>query len=271
MTFDTLERSNYDGLPITLYEFNCDGVYWRYAASDTAHVAFGETYAPLNIGDGGISQSGSASDDDFKITLESTCEVAQLYRGTPPSQEVLVTLRRMHRGDTEAPVVWVGTVKSARRKSTIEAELSCKTFLASLDRPGLRLSWSRGCPHALYDRNCRVNPEHYAVISQVTSVSGDRFNCSLSGYSENWFAGGMVEFTSELGTTEIRPVESNTTGTVVLLGLADGITSGMWVTLFPGCNRTTGEGGCSKFSNLSNYGGFAHMPTKSPFDGDPVF
>ena len=272
MTYDTKERSNYDGSPITLYEFNCDGVYWRYAANETAVTAFGETYEPLNIGDDGISQSGDASDDDYKITLEADCDLAQLYVGTPPSLEVLMTVRRMQRGETDDPVVWVGTIKSARRKSLAEVELNCKTFLASLDRSGLRLSWSRGCPHALYDRNCRVDPDDWAVALQIATLNGDRFTATgLSSYAENWFAGGYIEFTSAFGTMERRAVESNSGTMVVLLGLADGMTVGQWVTLYPGCNRTTGAGGCTKFSNLSNYGGFPFMPTKSPFDGDPVF
>jgi hypothetical protein len=50
----------------------------------------------------------------------------------------------------------------------------------------------------------------------------------------------------------------------------DGIAVGQAVTLYPGCDHTTTT--CDgKFSNLNNYGGFPHIPTKNPFGGSPIF
>ena len=61
-------------------------------------------------------------------------------------------------------------------------------------------------------------------------------------------------------------------GTITLAApLASGfrLEIGSEITLYPSCDRTTT--GCNLFDNLPNYGGFPHLPGKSPFDGSQVF
>jgi hypothetical protein len=41
------------------------------------------------------------------------------------------------------------------------------------------------------------------------------------------------------------------------------------VKIYPGCDRTK-ETCNDKFSNILNYGGFAWIPAKSPFDGSSI-
>lgn len=271
MTFDSIERSNYNGAPTTLYEFSVGETNWRYAASENNVVLNGVTYSALTITNEGYSSSGNPDTDEMTVRLDARATVTQLYLGTPPSEPVQLRVRTIHRGDNEAPVVWAGQVKSGKQISTVEFMFTCNSLLSTLNRNGLRLSWGRGCPHALYDRSCRVDPDDYATSLTVTSITGNTLTSSAFGVLGNdYLSGGFLSFVGTHGALERRAIKSHTGSTVTLLGPADGISAGMWVIAYPGCNRITST--CqSKFNNLANYGGFPHLPTKSPFDGDPIF
>lgn len=271
MTYDANERSNYDGVPTTLYEFSLGSTYWRYSGGQTDIVVGGNTYSALAVADEGYTASGNPDTDDLSVRISARAEVTDLYIGTPPSEPVLLKVRRIHRGDTEASVVWSGSVKSGRQVSLVEFVFTANSLLSTLNRNGLRLSWGRGCPHALYDRNCRVDPDDYATAVQVGSLSGASVvSTALSTLGDGWLSGGLISFAGPHGNTERRAIESHTGSTIVLMGTTDGLAAGDWVMVYPGCDRVTAT--CeTKFNNLSNYGGFPHLPTKSPFDGDPVF
>lgn len=271
MSFDQIERSNYDGAPVTLYEFAIGSVAWRYTDGQNDVLLNGLTYSTLAISHEGFSLSGDPDSDDLTVKLSARAEVTDLFVATPPSETLLLRIRTLHRGDTDAPVVWSGLVKSGRQSSQIEFSFLCNSLLSTLNRNGLRLSWGRGCPHALYDRGCTVNPDHYATAVQVTSMTGSSItSAAIAALGDGYLAGGFLSFPTDYGTTERRAIESHGGSTIQMLGTTDGISVGDWIVVYPGCERTTAV--CqSKFNNLSNYGGFPHLPTKSPFDGDPVF
>lgn len=271
MSYDQFERSNYDGKPIMLYEFMLGSTVWRYSSGENPVVVQGRTYNTMGIAHEGYTLSGDPTSDDLTITLSARADVADLFSGTPPSDPVQVAIRSHHFGDTEAPVVWSGTIKSMRRVSTVEVKLNCNSLLSTLNRNGLRLSWQRGCPHALYDRLCRVDPNEYATAMQVSSLTGTSLTgTSLSTLGDGYLDGGFMSFTGPHGTTERRAIERHVGNVIHLLGTTDGLSADQWVSVYPGCDRTSGT--CvEKFNNLSNYGGFPHLPNKSPFDGDPVF
>lgn len=283
MSYDSLERSNYDGSPTNLYEFSLGYNFWRYASGEQEVTIDGYefvdgvltptqvTYMPVPISDSGLVQSGDTQNDDFTVTMPSNVDFATLYLATPPSQTVYLTCRRINRGDVEAPIVWVGEVRSTKRSSQIELQVVCKVLTSTLNRNGLRLAWSRGCPHALYDRNCRVDPDDYGIAVQVQGLTGAALvSSAMATLPNGYLAGGYFEFTSLPGVTERRAIESQSGSVLTVLGTTDGIEIGDWITVFPGCNRVTST--CNdKFNNLSNYGGYPHMPGKSPFDGDPIF
>ena len=271
MTFDSKERSNYDGVPTTLYEFSLGLTYWRYAASEEDVIVDGETYKATAIVNDGYSSSGNPTTDDMTIRINAFAEVTQLYVGTPPSEQVRLRVRTVHLGEAEAPVFWAGHVKSGKQVSSVEFAFVCNSLLSTLNRNGLRLSWGRGCPHALYDRSCRVNPADYATTVSIESLVGNALtSTAFVALGDGYLSGGFLSFTGSHGATERRAIKAHVGETITLLGPADGLSNGMVITVYPGCNRITST--CqSKFDNLANYGGFPHLPTKSPFDGDPIF
>lgn len=276
MSYDSYARSNYKSKPVHLYEFSMGSNYWRFTSGeiprtiDIAGVPC--VFDPTAISDQGIRQSGDAKSNAMKITLPARTEFLSLFRGQPISETLWVTIRRLEIDDAskEAPVVWLGTVSSFKG-GNVDVELSCFLLTASFNRQGLRLSWTRQCPHSLYDRNCRVNKADFAVSFQVDALGGNTITASaLDGYADGYFSYGFFEWEILPDVLERRAVERHAGGVLTVLGSTEGLTIGDWVTVYPGCDLTTQT--CeNKFNNLSNFGGVPAMPGKSPFDGNPVF
>lgn len=271
MSFADKEQSNFGGQPVGLYEFSTGGKVWRYCSDVEDQVVGGVTYKGLSASDGGTTQSGDAQNDDMVITLPRNVDFARLFRGTPPSEEIWATIRRMQRGDDEAPIHWIGTVSSVKDVGNTKVEVTCHMLTASFNRTGLRLAWGRQCPHALYDRNCRADKAAFAIALQIESLTGNSVSsASIGTLPSGWLSNGFFEWEIEDGLMDRRPIENHSGSIFTVLGLTDGLNVGDWITVYPGCNRTTSH--CvSKFDNLTNYGGIPALPGKSPFDGDPVF
>ena len=305
-TYDFNERGDYSAQDVRLYRFTIGTVkpgyltkpddpqsgqkQWAYTGNDRDVTWNGTTYTALGISDDGLKQKGDATSDDFVITVPSSIPLVQMFRGTPPSLPVKAELRMLQMGGVggaDAPLAWFGYVSSVKYKDEIASSVLCNTQAATLNRKGLRLAWERQCPHALYDNQCRVNKVEWGIQATITELSNNWFAMILpfaAQTADGGFAGisagghdvtldrflnGFVEWTTNLGYTERRAILTPYQGGFVLLGLTDGLAIGTNIRMYPGCARTPFD--CKKFDNIENYGGFAFLPGKSPFDGDPVW
>jgi uncharacterized phage protein (TIGR02218 family) len=271
MAHEDRELSTQDGQPILLYEFQRGALTWRYCTADRDIEYSGETYAAVAISDRGVEQGGDTSSSNFEVTLPPDTEVAMLYRTTPPSDRVWLRVRRLHYGETEAPIIWVGTVAQASQPDDASMVLTLQSVVAQLRTNGVRLPWGRTCPHVLYDTQCRANKAFHAVLMTVTGLSGNTVQVAdVMDLSDGWFSGGFLEWTVGSGTYERRMIAAHAGNLLQLLGTTDGLTFGQEITAYPGCDRLLAT--CeAKFDNLLNYGGFPMMPGTSPFDGTSVF
>ncbi|WP_425962712.1 phage BR0599 family protein [Rhizobium nepotum] len=271
MSYDSLERSNASALPIALYEFTFGTAFWRYSSDEEDTDLNGVNYPALPISDSGVEQSGDASSDEMTVTMPKGEQVAIMLNGQPPSEKIWLTLRRKHRGEDDAPIIWVGYVVSCKQTNTVSVEISCKMLTAGFDRNGLRLSWGRQCPHALYDMSCRVNKNLHAISFQIDAIEGNAvISSDLLALPSGYLSNGFFEWPRYPGAVERRGIENHSGGKFIILGTGVGLSAGDWVTAYPGCSRTRND--CkNKFNNLGNFGGCPHMPGKSPFQGDPVF
>lgn len=271
MAYDVIERSNQSGKPVALYEFIFGTVTWRYCGFTSPITVAGDTYQPLAIGDGGYSMSGEPSDDMISITVDASISLANILNGSPPSQTVWVNVRRYHHGDSEAPITWVGYVASRKQISAAAVDIRCKMLTAGFDRDGARLTYGRQCPHVLYSIDCRANKATFAFTTTVDSLDGATvYSSYLTSKPSGYFSNGFFEWVRFTGAIERRGIEIHSGNNFVVLGTTVGLEAGDAITLYPGCQRNRSD--CkNKFNNLANYGGFAHMPSKSPFGGDPVF
>lgn len=283
MAYSDYEISTQDGRPVALYALRWGKTWWRYTSADreiereelVGGVMATVTYVPIACRDNGMTQ-GSSSQNDFTIEAQANLPIVDLFRGTPPSESIMLTVRRMHIGDTDAPITWKGVVLNVVRPNPAQCNIIGKPLIATLKRTGLRLCWSRECPHYLYDRGCKVNPADYEVIGEVTSLTATTLVVTLDDYPEaGWFRGGFLSWeANEDGTVERRMIETDALVgededqqlTLTIFGTTDRMLAGMTVKLYPGCDRTPDT--CDeKFDNLANSGDFHFMPGESPFMG----
>lgn len=169
-SYNQIETSNYDGVPIYLYEFRLNDKYWRYTSADQPVAMADSIWEPVGVSDDGVKQTGETEVDALNITLPTSSAVVGLFIGTPPSNPVYLICRRFHYGDTDAAIVYVGSVSTINSGDPVKSTVTCTTLSASMERNGLRLSFSRGCPHALYDKRCRVNKETFRTEVHVVNA-----------------------------------------------------------------------------------------------------
>lgn len=280
MSFDSLEISTQDGRPAALYRLDWGATSWFYTSADRKIERQEEVngvmqtvaYQPRAIKDSGMVQ-GSSSQNDFTVDGPSDLEIVRLFRGTPPSETIWLTVRRCHNADgSEAPIYWTGTVQNLKRPSPAKCQIIGQPLSASLKRTGLRLCWTRECPHFLYDGGCKVDPEDYRSDGLVVAISSTSIRVALEEPQDSgWFRGGFAAWeASEQGTIERRFIENDGLDTeagettISIFGLVDFLAVGDAIALYPGCARTPVV--CDgKFNNIDNYGGFDKMPGQSPF------
>lgn len=271
MSFDSKEQSNYRSKPGSLYQFTLGPQNWFYASGEDNVEFGGNTYVAAPISDTGFKQSGDSAREDVTITLPLTAQIVLLFRGSPPSERVYVRIRRIEMDETDAPVAWIGTITSCAPNDSVSADVVCKMMISTFKRLGLRLSYGRGCPHALYDRGCRVEKANFEISGAITQVSGSSIKVSnISDKPQDYFRGGFISWVTTLGFTERRMISRSNGETLQIGGFLDGLSVGLVIKMYPGCNRTRTD--CiGKFNNLDNYGGWPFIPGKSPFSGDPVY
>lgn len=273
MSFDSRERSLAAGVPIRLYEFKRGVLRWLYNSSDRDITHNNQIFRSLvgGITDDGIRQTGQASADSLSITAPASIEVAQLYRGVPPSNTIDLVIYDMHQGEPEVLVSWIGEIASVNWPRLDSCTIKATPFDASLEQPGLRMTWQRGCPHAIYSVPCGVDRNAYKVNALVQSMTGMAISSgTFAAHPDGWFSGGYIEWPIGDGEFDRRAIESHVGQVLTLLSGTARIAPGQSVTAYPGCGQVVQI--CrTKFNNLNNNGGYPHLSGRSPFDGNPVF
>lgn len=270
MSFSVNQQSDNDGKPVALYLFSWGNSQWGYTSAERQIVHNSITYEPIAVDEDELVQGGK-NEGEFTFRVPANLPVVQLFRGTPPSTPVVLTVRRIEYDDIlgESVIHWISPITNVRRKSEAISEIVSRN--RGLRRGGLRLTWSRSCPHFLYGSGCKVLKALFAAPRTIAGINGNVITVNLDTPSTGWFNGGFIEWDADgLGTMERRGIEIETgTNSFQLFGRSDGLSIGMDITLYPGCDRTVEE--CdSKFDNLANNGGVKFMPGKSPFEGTAI-
>ncbi len=276
------DLSNFGGSPVMLYEFSrhstptISGVpvntYWRYTSADRDYTLGADTYAASVISDDGIRQSGDASTDQLTIEMPSSEAIPQMFSGSPPSDPIYCVIRRTHRDESAAFISWAGLVGAVSRGADdSKASIVCGTKMATLDRTGLRMAWTRLCTHALYDGACKVSPLGFYGTGEVTLLDGAIVIVEeFADFPIGRFTGGWIEWLDSYGHAERRGIIDHGGSAVRVLGTADGLSIGDTAWAFFGCPRT--RTACRDiFDNLPRHGGHHYMPDTNPFSGDMIF
>ncbi len=269
MSFALFEIANYGSQPITLFEFVRGSTTYRYTGADRDIVVGGQTYSARPLSHGDIRYTGEAQTDEVVISAPASLPLAVDFSAVPPQQRVSVVIKRYHVGDTPA-VRWAGFVDRVNRGSKAKVNIICKSLLGGMRQNGARLIWQRQCPHVIYGPGCKVSKGAYGVSAVVESMNGNAITAAgLAAAGEGRLAGGFIEWTTTAGFPAWRAVSEHGTNWLSLLGGTRGLDVGSTVMAYRGCSRT--PDGCAAFDNGARYGGFRHLPGKSPFDGNPVF
>ena len=261
MSFNQVELSDDEGRPIYLYAFTLDAATWRYTSSDADVNYGGYRWLATAISDSGVKLTGDTNTDTLEIEAPSAIAPAQMFIATPPSMPIIVRIFHYHEGDNEAVLGYMGELMQVNQPEPGKAVLTCDTINASMQRDGLRLSWQRNCPYAVYDAaTCKADKSKHAIPMTVYDVVGNVVVMNgLDAHPSGSLDGGFIEWEHPSRGTEFRTIERQVGNACEIFGLGDGLYYGLQVTGYPGCKRTTTD--CTtKFNNLDNYGGIPDLP-----------
>lgn len=263
MSFDAREKSVHAASPVELYEFRRGAFTWRFTSSQQDRVVGQVRYQAVPITRGPIERSGEMGRSSLRVRMARDIEFAAGFVATPPSEVTTLTLLRLHEGDTETAVIWLGRVLNAEWRG-IEVEFNCEPVYTSLKRTGLRRLYQRHCPHALYGAGCNVAALAFRVAGTVAAVEGLRVTVpAAAGFGSGYFTGGYATWAGA-GVLEKRMITGHSLDVVTLAAVPPGLSVGQAIDLYPGCDHTLAT--ChGKFANSAHYGGFPFMPVKNPF------
>lgn len=269
MTYDARETGMQSGEPIELYQFIFGENIYRYTSSKEQVTYSGEVWLPAPLKRSSIDFTSEKGRNNIKIETSRTFPVADLFRLIPPSDVVMVTIYRKHRGDIETVIIWSGRMLNVEFAGS-SATLQCEPVSTSLRRTGLRRLYQRQCPHVLYGSACRANKSAFTVPVTLSAANGNTLNSPTFGlYASGYFAGGYIDFNSN-GVVDRRFITEHTGSQIKINLIMPELAVGSVITAYAGCDHTTPT--CQgKFNNLNNYGGMPDIPRKNPFGTNGIY
>jgi len=265
LSYQSIETSTQDGLPVELYIFAQGNRAWRFTTTPDAITYDSVEYVPSSVSRDRIKQTSDVLKDSLNLEFPRGDDFASQFIGYAPDIVTTVTVMRGHLGDNEFIPYWKGRVISAVTSGN-KIELSCESVFSSVQRAGLRARYELTCRHSLYSARCGVNMESVQVSGVATIVSGVTVTVpEASSFANGYFTGGMIRDNN--GTS--RFVIAHTGSSLTMQRPISGMEAGVSVKIYPGCDhlRTT----ClSKFGNLDNFGGFPWVPIRNPYDGRSI-
>jgi len=273
MSSPLAESSIQDGTPVYKFAFSSDGTDYRYTNASYEMTDSNGTYTPAPITFSQIITTSEMAKNGIQIELPRDNTLAQEFLGKVPESATTLTIYRSHEPTIPGDLYWKGRVASVEATGD-GVTLNCEDIFTSMQRPGLRARYQKGCRHALYSSSCGVTQASYAHSTTISAVSG--FTVTVEPVTpspvidSDYFSGGIIELAD--GTK--RYIVSQDGWVLTLLSPFNDLTIGSPLgspltscTLYPGCDHTTTD--CkNRFDNLLNYGGFPYIPSKSPFQGN---
>lgn len=279
LTYDTLESSIANSVPIELYEFSYVSTMLYYTSSE-ADVTIGpKTYLASPLARSEITESSEIGKNNVTITGPDNFPVAALFAQGPPEDIVTVRIKRVQLGALDAgdeAVIWGGRITAVGFPPQ-RCEITCEMVFTSLRASGIHRVYTINCPFALYGPECKVN----SLLFQKTAtgcvqvgnvITGSSLNAFPSGY----YSGGKLVWQPVPGTYIKRGIKNHVNngtapGSMEITFEMPGYPSGgATLTLLPGCDHS-GATCISKFNNYPNYGGFPFMTEKNPWGDASIF
>lgn len=122
-------------------------------------------------------------------------------------------------------------------------------------------TFSPMCRTDLFSSLCQLNAADFDVAGTVGTII-DKHNITVDGlgspipYADGYFNQGVMVSAGGMAIDIARWTQAGLLTSY--LELHDKLTVGEGLTLYPGCDKTTGAAGCGKFSNWINFQGEPH-------------
>lgn len=271
MTYDIIERSVSEGQPIELYEFSRTVQTWKYTSDDEDYDLSGAIFSAIPIKRSKVEQSQDPGKNPVTVELPFDASFVQQYISSPPSASIALTIRRIHRTDTddEIVVIWIGRVVNVLFRDSL-AIIRCEPIFTALKRPALRRLYQTTCPHVLYGAVCLANKATFQLNATLFSASGTTLQSTdFASEADGYFTGGYIDLVQD-GDISNRFILTHVGNTITINLPFAGILNDDDVVVFPGCDHTLSV--CvNKFDNVNNFGGQPFIPEKNPFGVVSVF
>lgn len=267
MSFDALEISQEDGNPIQLFAFTFGPVVTRFTNYSSDIVFGGVSWATTQISKDEQSTSIESAGQDLKLKMPLDNPIASQYISNVPGRVGNVRVFRGHADDPleETILEFDGYIAQVSFDGALEATVTCKPITNAYNKSGPRFNYQSACNHVHYDGGCKILRSSFQHVGLVNAISGrDITVAGLGAKGAGWAVGGFVVSPAG-GDDDSRAILAQTGDTISLLNVFAGDVLGTQVDVFAGCDHsvTTCE---SKFANVLNFGGFAFVPTKNPFN-----
>ena len=153
----------------------------------------------------------------------------------------------------------VTTVDDVGRTS---ATFKVKSDLSLLDVEMPHNLYQASCMWTLFDENCGLDLKLFQVNAVVTSTSTQTVINWTNSRPTDYFAQGVMRFTSGENANISRPVRSSSaSGVVAVYPFPHVPANGDTFLITPGCDHTKdGAQGCPKYKNQRNFRGFPYVP-----------
>lgn len=268
MSYEQKDNSVQDGEPVEFYKFSSPLGTFRYTSDNQPGVCNGELYLVLPGGMERTSiETGSVVDTimTMDFTFRATDDLAQLYCYSITPEQLVVEVRRAHRGDdwnTEWEMEWTGIGLDVSGSGPTISIKTGSVIQAKLNGNIAAIYYQRMCNHMLFDERCKVDREDWTVTTTITKVQRQLITVDNDQSADGELKTGEIE---HMRTGEKRSIYDNV-GNIVTIGYPFGdAQEGDEVKLTFGCDHKR-LGHCkNRFNNVVNFGGFPFIPVENPF------
>lgn len=238
-----------------LFTFNCANKYWHYTNGKKIVYSGGNKHIPVAISRG--RWKSEMDNSDFQITIPSNIPLISLFVQRNPIRPVYVKIKNTNGNIVLSGVILEVTIKAQERK----AELNCQSIKTMISGHLPSRKFSPACPWILYGNDCKVNKTDYKLEvnrSDCTISNTSIIHSDLSSYDNGYFSFGFIE----CGHETILIVKHVGDELTLLNAFFTDYEEDTF-RIYPGCDLTKST--CeTKFSNLSNFGGFPFIPVRNP-------
>ena len=253
--------------PVELYRFSLGVNNWYQTNSPQPFEHQGQTYRPEFLKRSEISYTAEESRQEIKVQVKRDHPVVKLFAAGAQLGRVGLTILEADRDHPGTRFIWRGRLVGPswqRAGDGLQAELHGIPVFAELARGLLGVRLMPACYKELYGLLCRADRNAFRETGVATDVQGSVLQSQVfAGRPDGYFNGGWIE----VGNVPGRMILTHVGNAVTLTGPPTGLSAGGTFDAYPGCDHSTGAGGCAKFDNRANFGGKKFVPERNPNTG----